>query len=512
MGSTGGRRSTVESGMGNIAKSGYLERKMIKGIESYVVDKQLRVVNLRTNRVVSPIVGEDGLKAWHIRGNHSWTNKNGKKITLQPLFYDFQCKHGVYLENHCGDCSKGSDFAFFLDEVSDLTKKDRIEPSKKSTGLVVSKLGAREVTRPNVRKMAKKYTEFYRDSLCRPGEAIGAVAAACIGEPATQAALRTFHFAGKVSFQGSIDRVVQIFESPMKEGTEQHNPQTTFRFKEGVTEERAQLVTNTLRTVLGHRVIHLVRYDLEDNSMVVEIDWDKMRLYRISREMLVNRFTKTITGYGGKLVEPIMDQKFDLKIIMPSDDSSNFLYLKESLMQTAINGLGHAEFEVYLKNPEDDPEGKGRYWIDIRYCGDAFLNSCRNLLHEIIDFDISNTTNLGWIHKNYGLEAALMSLCDQIDFQMNGGPGAKGIGEYDWRYIRTIADIMGEEGYLMKLGPHGIAAFNNPSMLGGCSLERQWPIIMSSTIMGQYDPLLGVAECVATGKTVKIGNYAPNDP
>ena len=31
MTSSGGRRSAVESGMGNISKSGYLERKMIRG-------------------------------------------------------------------------------------------------------------------------------------------------------------------------------------------------------------------------------------------------------------------------------------------------------------------------------------------------------------------------------------------------------------------------------------------------------------------------------------------------
>ena len=65
--SIGGRRSTVESGMGNISKSGYLERKTIKGIESYIVDKDMRVINSRTRRVVSPIVGEDGLRPFHLR-------------------------------------------------------------------------------------------------------------------------------------------------------------------------------------------------------------------------------------------------------------------------------------------------------------------------------------------------------------------------------------------------------------------------------------------------------------
>ena len=44
MTSSGGRRSAVESGMGT-SQSSYLERKMIRGIESYVVDGERRVVN-----------------------------------------------------------------------------------------------------------------------------------------------------------------------------------------------------------------------------------------------------------------------------------------------------------------------------------------------------------------------------------------------------------------------------------------------------------------------------------
>ena len=83
-------------------------------------------------------------------------------------------------------------------------------------GVVESMLAISQVTKPNVRKMAKRFSAYYMDSLCPPGEAIGAVAAACIGELTTQAALRTFHFAGKMSFQGSIDRLIQILESPLQ--------------------------------------------------------------------------------------------------------------------------------------------------------------------------------------------------------------------------------------------------------------------------------------------------------
>ena len=56
-----GIRSMVEKGQGNIAKSGWLERKMTKALESLVVNQRRQVVNLRTGRIISPLIGDDGL-------------------------------------------------------------------------------------------------------------------------------------------------------------------------------------------------------------------------------------------------------------------------------------------------------------------------------------------------------------------------------------------------------------------------------------------------------------------
>ena len=75
--SIAGRRAIVESGQGNIAQSGYLERKMIKALESCVVNQRRQVVNLRTGRVISPQVGDDGLAPYHIRGADASVNEDG---------------------------------------------------------------------------------------------------------------------------------------------------------------------------------------------------------------------------------------------------------------------------------------------------------------------------------------------------------------------------------------------------------------------------------------------------
>ena len=534
--SSGGRRSAVESGMGNISKSGYLERKMIKGIESYVVDSERRVVNLRTNRIVSPVVGEDGLKPFHIRGDDDdRTNGKGHILTLQPLYFDFECKHGVYLADNCEECRKGSDVGYFEEQVLSLSSKDRIKPSTRTTSAIISKIGVRELTKPNVRKLANRYTEFYRDSLCDPGEAIGATAGGCMGEPATQAALRTFHFAGKVSFQGSIDRLIQILESPLKKSTPSdplRNEQTIFRLKKGVTLEEAENLRDSIRTVLGHRVIDLVEYDLEGSTMLIKLNWDKVALYRINKDYMFKRFSKVIENYGGEVIQTSLDVGQSILVNLNLSQITNawfleglepikkldakvFLFIKEQLMQTTINGYGSTEFALYLHAPDDkkfqkDRSGtQNRFCIDARICQNGLLNTFKKHLSHIIDFEYTETSNIGWIYKEYGLEAALQTMFDEIDFQMNGSGG---IGEYDIRYISTICDILGEQGVLSQLGYNGLMAYANPSMLGGASSERIKPQFTASSIMGQLDPLSGVAESVAAGKTLRVGNYIPNDP
>ena len=216
------------------------------------------------------------------------------------------------------------------------------------------------------------------------------------------------------------------------------------------------------------------------------------------------------TSVEAKIITDTLEDGGTLVIYANSDsDPKKNLYIKEAIMSLVVNGLVKDEFEIYVKSPEDDPENMGRFWLDVRYCGNTFLNYCEEMLGDYFDFDVFDTTNVGWIYKKHGLEAALVSIVDQIDFQMNSKGG---IGEYDWRYIRTIADIMGEEGLVSKLGAYGIAALSNPSFLAGCSLERSWPQISHASIMGNFDPLRGVAESIVAGKTIQVGNQISNNP
>ena len=116
------------------------------------------------------------------------------------------------------------------------------------------------------------------------------------------------------------------------------------------------------------------------------------------------------------------------------------------------------------------------------------------------------TNNHAWIEKNFGLEAALGNVYRELDSQMNMSGG---IGEYDMRYIRTIVDCMGEYGNIKSLGPQGMSGRDNPSILGGMSIQFVKDILHGGATMGNKDPVKGVTESIVVGKNPRIGDFAP---
>lgn len=494
--STAGRRSTAESGQGQIAKSGYLERKMVKALESCVVNSRRQVVNLRTGRIISPIVGEDWLSPYHIRGS----DDDGTIITLQPLLFDFDCKHDVPLALPCDRCQPTKISKTF----DNLMEKEFYISNrvKKEMSYIIS---LRECSIPVVRKIAKRLVEYYENSFCRVGEAIGATAGSCIGEPATQEALRTFHFAGKMSTQSSIDRLKQILESPMNPPTKV--PETIIRLKESETLEKAERIRSLLTEVSGDQLIKYIAYDVKNESLIINFDTKAFEVYRVSTGIAFNQLVTSLESAKQLFKFQILDNqiRFDepLVIKISGTNYNSLVYAKEIIMNTSFNGIKDViDIEVFSK--EDDKFG--RHGLRILSASQVLLETLGESLEKDIDLDLIETNNHLWIYKKYGLEAALFNIYNELDNQMNGKGG---IGEYDLRYIRTIIDLMGEKGEVSSLAPSGLSVMDNPSFLGAASLQNISDVLMSSSTMGNVDQLQGIAESIVAGVTPKIGNFAP---
>ena len=512
--SSAGRRSAVESGQGNISKSGYLERKMIKALEPLVVNEKKQVVNVRTGRVVSPLVGEDGLAPYHIRGSDEDTNSSGVIISTQPLLFQYECKHGyplesahsdVYSAHKCEQCAKDSNFSKFEDE---LTKLDGFPVPQKAQDHIKTKIEGREVDAATLRKMAKSLHAFYQDSICRTGEAIGATAGGCLGEPATQAALRTFHFAGKMSFQGSVDRLEQMLESPLKPN-EIKSARTQFKLKEQYrNKSMAEKIAAICRKITMDKIVKYIAIDPDQMRLRVLFDTEKLAPLRLgnSQAIIVSQVKKALEKTNKGTYE-VLTTNFSLKtgllIQIYSENKESLLRAKESIMSAVVSGITNAELVIVNKD----------HSIDLRDSDYASLQNIVGKLEEYVDFSTFTTNNLFWIYVNYGLEAMLDQFCQELSVQMNGENfGGGGVGEYDVRYIRTIADLMGEEGKPMGLGPkgsNGLGSAANYSVLAACSVEGVKEAIIGGSLMGNLDKLNGPAEAIVSGSTPAIGNYVP---
>ena len=135
-----------------------------------------------------------------IQEAHTSSQQGRTRHHGQPLLFEFNCKHGKPLENSCGnypehqclEVSKGSKVEYFLEVL--MAQSSSVDHEKYSRMLQVT------WNAPDLRKMGKKF-DYYNDSIA-VWQAIGATAGGYLSEPATQAALRTFHFAGKMSFKG----------------------------------------------------------------------------------------------------------------------------------------------------------------------------------------------------------------------------------------------------------------------------------------------------------------------
>jgi hypothetical protein len=461
-------------------------------------------------------VGEDGLAPYHIRGTDAGVNTDGLTITLQPLLYDFECSHKNPLAEHCEECSRTTprtDVQYFLAAAEKLEG----EPISKNTLTAVTDvLADRKVSALEQRKLAKRLNQYWQDSLCRIGESIGA--AACLGEPATQAALRTFHFAGKMSFQGSIKRTEQILESPMNADSID-SPRTIIRLRSKNNDlKTAENIASIVRKVTGEDIIKVIKYDVKSAALMVEMNADRISKFKLSPAFVYRQMNTALAGLRDKTVPIIDDFNFDSKQLNLSGPNKiwikgpswrSLLHAKEALYNASYSGF-HDTPVVSVIPPEKDTSGENRYALDIRNASTTLLNNLTDVLDDLIDVELIETNNIKWIYDKFGLEAALYSITTQLDFQMNGGPGAKGVGEYDWRYVRTVADIMGEGGRVASLAPSGIGSRENLSPLAAASLELQKEAIKAGSAMGNYDPILGIAESIVVGKTARIGDYVPN--
>ena len=257
-----------------------LEHKLKRATENLVIDERRYLKNVRTGKVLSTMIGDDGLRPFHPRGPD---NMDGLRISLQPFFFGHTCVHGVTLHDECRQCE--------MESGTKVTMRGRIlELPPYIRHIFLETMGERTCNDPA--SIVTRLYEYYLDSRVEPGEMIGSTGAANVGEPVTQAGLRAFHGGGKGTTP-TVERITQLLELAK---SEIQQPQTIFYLKEEHdTMENAQAVANFCSILRMGDIIELAEYD--DNGSALEIRFDQavMDTFEVSKS-----FVTDIINYRGK--------------------------------------------------------------------------------------------------------------------------------------------------------------------------------------------------------------------
>jgi DNA-directed RNA polymerase beta' subunit len=496
--SAAGRRASINSSTGAIQKSGYLEHKLKRATENLVIDERRYLKNVRTGKVLSTMIGDDGLRPFHPRGPD---NMDGLRISLQPFFFGHTCVHDVTLHDECRQCE--------MESGTKVTMRGRIlELPPYIRHIFTKTMGERTCNDPA--SIVTRLYEYYLDSRVEPGEMIGSTGAANVGEPVTQAGLRAFHGGGKGTTP-TVERITQLLELAK---SEIQQPQTIFYLKEEHdTMENAQAVANFCSILRMGDIIELAEYD--DNGSALEIRFDQavMDTFEVSKSFvtdIINYRGKT-QGYNALETADGVRVQYQNTSLMPP--RAYLMLMKERLDKLQIHGLvkGARAFADKRRHPTEMGE---RHAVIVLGPSDPAAGKPNEMMldadeaiGEYIEWELTQTNNPFYILQEYGLEAALACIKELFWEQMNGNKelGVKGLGEFDFRYIDAMVDLMGETGYLLGLGKTGNMVDAVPSLIGGIGGEDPGRSLRTHPLMATRDKLEGMVEAVAAGRDLKIG-------
>ncbi len=340
-----GREGLIDTAV-KTADTGYIQRKLIKGMEDMVIHHDGTVRDANMN-IVQFQYGEDGINATKIEmipyGLGSMSRQDiEKKFGLQEVDFSTILMDGIDRENDDAAIKKyveqvlqdrkilmenvfkymrGSSvvspvnlarlmetikirFGLRPDQKTDLTPLyvlqtiDKIiERTQTFSALWAGLL--RFYFAPHSIIVANRFTKQAFDTLCEvlivknwqswvvPGEQVGILAAQSIGEPSTQMVLNTFHTAGastKSNVSGGLPRLKELLDVTKDPAATSLTIYLKDEYKG--SREKAREVSQELELTMLRDITRscAIYYDPKDDSTVIEEDRSLLKFYKLFEE------------------------------------------------------------------------------------------------------------------------------------------------------------------------------------------------------------------------------------
>jgi DNA-directed RNA polymerase subunit A" len=337
-------------------------------------------------------------------------------------------------------------------------------------------------TRGELEEILRRAEEEYHANRIDSTEAAGIVSAQSIGEPGTQMTMNTFHYAGvaEIDVTQGLPRFIEIVDARRTPST----PMMEVYIDEDVPddEDAVREVGTRIETTLLKDVAD-VDIDLGTGTVNVRpvprhLDRKFIEVEEIEDELV-----------GVKDID--IDQEGDTYVLTPEESSyRQLLSVSEEVRNLKIKGISDIE-RVIIRKAGDE-------WVIYT----EGSNLAAVMAVDGVDTSRTTTNNFREINEVLGIEAARRGIIREANKTLE----EQGLN-VDQRHLMLVADVMTADGTIRPIGRHGISG-EKPSVLARAAFEITVNHLLEAAVIGERDPLKGVAENVIVGQPVRLGTGA----
>ena len=318
-----------------------------------------------------------------------------------------------------------------------------------------------------------------------PFEAVGIIAAQSIGEPGTQMTMRTFHFAGVVEMNVTLGlpRLIEIVDARRIPSTPSMTIYLTERYKNN--EDKVRELIKSLENTTIIDVADIIT-DVGNMSLTIKLDKNKSHDRLVSMGDMLSALEKK----KGIIYNQVDDENIAIKL---QQESFKVLYQKqEELKTTPIKGVSKITRAIARIDPKEGA------WVI--YTQGSNLREVLNI--EGVDATRTTTNDIIEIENVFGIEAARNAIYREAENTLS----EQGLN-VDKRHLMLVADMMTFSGAVRAVGRQGISG-RKSSVLARAAFEITSKHLLKAGLLGEIDPLAGVAENIIVGQPITLGTGA----
>jgi DNA-directed RNA polymerase III subunit RPC1 len=385
------------------------------------------------------------------------------------------------------------------------------------------------VTSSQLKKFLAACLSRFDLSSIQPGEAVGAVAAHSMGEPATQMTLKTFHFAGVASMNVTlgVPRIKEIINAAKSISTPiieaalvNDQSEVAARVAKGFVEktclgEVSKSITEVytpddmfLEVALDLEAIDRLNLPIDSAKVAAAIvACSKLKL-KASNVRTPNKHSVLVSPPGkpptrrkskATSAAEAVASPVDLRQVMERGTNHVALQnLRDELPSVIVSGIPTVSRAVITQDEASSRKtGNPRYQLLVE--GEGLLQVMGS---PGIDGRRTVSNHIAEVESVLGIEAARVMIMREL----NKTYGSYGI-EIDPRHLMLLADVMTYRGEVLGITRFGIAKMKD-SVVMLASFERTPDHLFDAAVHSRQDQIKGVSECIVVGRPCGLGTGA----